>query len=63
MKKTFCTVLATMLAVGAFAQEIKVKNGEIKLDDKVVAYVEGKKQTFDVLSLDKQYTVSGLNFL
>lgn len=64
MKKTFCTVLATMLTVGAFAQEIKVKNGEIKLDDKVVAYVEGKKQTFDVLSLDKQYTVSAeLKFL
>lgn len=64
MKKTFCTVLAAMLAVGAFAQEIKVKNGEIKLDDKVVAYVEGKKQTFDVLSLDKQYTVSAeLKFL
>lgn len=64
MKKTFCTVLATMLAVGAFAQEIKVKNGEIKLDEKVVAYVEGKKQTFDVLSLDKQYTVSAeLKFL
>lgn len=64
MKKTICTVAATMLAVCAFAQEIKVKNGEVKLDDKTVAYVEGKKQTFEVLSLDKQYQVSAeLKFL
>ncbi|OXA70301.1 hypothetical protein B0A67_16035 [Flavobacterium aquidurense] len=53
-----------MLAVCAFAQEIKVKNGEVKLDDKTVAYVEGKKQVFDVLSLDKQYSVNAeLKFL
>ncbi|MFG4002410.1 hypothetical protein [Flavobacterium aquidurense] len=64
MKKTICTVIASMLAVCAFAQEIKVKNGEVKLDDKTVAYVEGKKQVFDVLSLDKQYTVNAeLKFL
>lgn len=64
MKKTICTVIASMLAVCAFAQEIKVKNGEVKLDDKTVAYVEGKKQVFDVLSLDKQYSVNAeLKFL
>lgn len=64
MKKTICTVIASMLAVCAFAQEIKVKNGEVKLDDKTVAYVEGKKQIFDVLSLDKQYSVNAeLKFL
>ena len=64
MKKTTCSVIATMLTVCAFAQELKVKNGEVKLDDKIVAYVEGKKQTFEVLSLDKQYTVNAdLKFL
>lgn len=64
MKKTIYSVIATMLTVGAFAQELKVKNGEVKLDDKIVAYVEGKKQNFEVLSLDKQYTVNAdLKFL
>ena len=64
MKKTICSVIAAMLTVCAFAQELKVKNGEVKLDDKTVAYVEGKKLAFEVLSLDKQYTVSAeLKFL
>jgi hypothetical protein len=53
-----------VLAVCAQAQEIKIKNDEVKLDDKVVAYITGKKPSLQVLSLDKQYTVNAeLKFL
>jgi hypothetical protein len=64
MKKNISIVIATIFTVCAYAQEIKVKNNEIKFDDKVVGYVEGKKQNFQVLSLDKQYAVNAeLKFL
>lgn len=58
MKKIICTVTAALLTVCAFAQEIKIKNDEVKLDDKAVAYIEGKKPNLQILSLDKQYSVS-----
>lgn len=64
MKKIICTVTAALLTVCAFAQEIKIKNDEVKLDDKAVAYIEGKKPNLQILSLDKQYSVSAeLKFL
>jgi len=64
MRKLVCAALALMLTASVFAQELKVKNGEVKLDDKTVAYIEGKKQNFKVLSLDKQYSVDAeLKFL
>jgi hypothetical protein len=64
MKKSICSVLTTILTICAYAQEIKVKNDEVKLDDKTVAYVEGKKPSLKILSIDKQYAVNAeLKFL
>ncbi|MFH6996627.1 hypothetical protein ACHRVZ_01780 [Flavobacterium sp. FlaQc-57] len=64
MRKSICTVIATILTICSYAQEIKVKNDEVKLDDKTVAYITGKKPSLQILSLDKQYTVNAeLKFL
>ncbi|WP_289665445.1 hypothetical protein [Flavobacterium panacagri] len=64
MKKILCSLTAIIFTICATAQEIKVKNNEVKIDEKVVAYMEGKKPNFQILSLDKQYTVSAeLKFL
>jgi hypothetical protein len=64
MNKSICTVVATVLTMYAYAQEIKIKNDEVKLDDKAVAYITGKKPNLQILSLDKQYSVDAeLKFL
>lgn len=64
MKKVICSLLVTMLTICAYAQEIKIKNDEVKLDEKTVAYITGKKPSLQILSLDKQYTVNAeLKFL
>lgn len=64
MKKSICSVIATILTFCAYAQEIKIKNDEVKLDEKVVAYIEGKKPNFQISNLDKQYVVNAeLKFL
>lgn len=53
-----------MLTIFTYSQEIKIKNDEVKLDEKTVAYITGKKPSLQILSLDKQYTVNAeLKFL
>ncbi|WP_264553337.1 hypothetical protein [Flavobacterium sp. N2038] len=64
MKKVICSLIVTMLTICAYSQEIKIKNDEVKLDEKIVAYITGKKPSLQILSLDKQYTVNAeLKFL
>lgn len=58
MKKYFCTVVTVLLTVGAFAQKIKIDKGEIKLDEKTIGYIEGKKPVFKVYNLDKSFSVT-----
>lgn len=48
-------VISTMLvAISAFSQEIKIKKGELLLDDKVVAKVEDKKEVYSFSDLNGQ---------
>lgn len=57
MKKNILVILVLLLSVGSFAQKIKISKGEIKLDNKIVAYVEGKKPSFKIANLDKSYSL------
>ncbi|MBP4137453.1 hypothetical protein [Flavobacterium geliluteum] len=57
MKKSFCTVVAFLLTVGVYAQKIKIDKGEIKLDEKTIGYIEGKKPVFKIYNLDKSSSV------
>lgn len=58
MKNNFLTLLILLFAISNYAQKIKIDKGEIKLDEKTVAYIEGKKPLFNVSSLDKNYKMS-----
>lgn len=58
MKNNFLTLLILLFAISNNAQKIKIDKGEIKLDEKTVAYIEGKKPLFKVSSLDKSYKMS-----
>jgi hypothetical protein len=57
MKKVVFTAITVLIGICAFAQKIKIDKGEIKLDEKTVAYIEGKKTLFKIFNLDKTYTV------
>jgi len=39
------------------AQKIKVDKGEIKLDEKTIGYIEGKKPLFKIYNLDKSVAI------
>lgn len=57
-------MLAAIFTICSYAQEIKIKNDEVKLDNNTVAYITGKKPNLQILSLDKQYAVDAeLKFL
>ncbi|MCD9576641.1 hypothetical protein [Flavobacterium soyae] len=58
MKQFFLTILILLFTISNYAQKIKIDKGEIKLDEKPVAYIEGKKPSFKVSSLDKNYKMS-----
>lgn len=52
-------VISTMLVgISAFSQEIKIKKGELLLDDKVVAKVEDKKNIYSFSDLNGQLKFS-----
>ena len=44
-----------LISISGFAQKIKIDKGEIKLDEKTIGYIEGKKPIFKIYSLDKSY--------
>lgn len=58
MKKEILTLLVLLLSIGIFAQKIKIDNGEIKLDEKTVGYIEGKRPIFKIYNLDKSYAIT-----
>jgi len=58
MKKNFLTVIIVLISVYGFAQKLKIDKGEIKLDEKLIGYVEGKKPLFKIYSLDKSYVIT-----
>ncbi|MEO8239273.1 MAG: hypothetical protein ABI793_14365 [Flavobacterium sp.] len=58
MKRIVLTAVAVLIGIGAFAQKIKIDKGEIKLDDKTIGYIEGKKPLFKISNLDKSYSVT-----
>lgn len=58
MKRVVVTVVAVLIGIGAFAQKIKIDKGEIKLDDKTIGYIEGKKPVFKIYNLDKSFSVT-----
>jgi hypothetical protein len=59
MMNTKIFVISTMLVgISAFSQEIKIKKGELLLDDKVVAKVEDKKEVYSFSDLNGQLKFS-----
>lgn len=58
MKNNILTVLIVLISAFGFAQKIKIDKGEIKLDEKTIAYIEGKKPLFKISNLNKNYTVT-----
>lgn len=58
MKQKILTLFLVLFTINNFAQKIKIDKGEIKLDEKTVAYIEGKKPLFKISSLDKNYKIS-----
>ncbi len=50
--------VAVLIGTGAFAQKIKIDKGEIKLDEKTIGYIEGKKPAFKIYNLDKSFSVT-----
>jgi hypothetical protein len=58
MKKNILTLLIVLISTCSFAQKIKIDKGEIKLDEKTIGYIEGKKPLFKISNLDKSYSVT-----
>lgn len=58
MKQNFLTLLILLFVLIVNAQKIKIEKGEIKLDEKTVGYIEGKKPIFTIYNLDKSYAIT-----
>ena len=58
MKKNILTLIVVLISICGFSQKIKIDKGEIKLDEKTIGYIEGKKPVFKIYNLDKSYTVT-----
>jgi hypothetical protein len=58
MKRMVLTAVAVLVSICAFAQKLKIEKGDIKLDQKTVAFIEGKNPVFKISNLDKSYTVT-----
>ncbi|WP_341965869.1 hypothetical protein [Flavobacterium psychrophilum] len=64
MKKQIATLVLLITTVISSAQKLSIEKGEIKLDEKTVAYIEGKKPFFKVLNLTRDYSINAeLKFL
>ncbi|WP_129747695.1 hypothetical protein [Flavobacterium anhuiense] len=58
MKKNILALIVILISTCSFAQKLKIDKGEIKLDDKTIGFVEGKKPLFTIFSLDKNYSIT-----
>jgi hypothetical protein len=64
MKKQIVTLVFLFITVLASAQKLTIEKGEIKIDEKTVAYIEGKKPFFKVFNLARDYSINAeLKFL
>ncbi len=57
MKKYFLTLIVMLIGINNFAQKVKIDKGEIKLYDKTIGFIEGKKPIFTIFSVDKNYSI------
>lgn len=58
MKKYILIAIVLLLNTVSFAQKLKIDKGEIKLDNKTIGYVEGKRPVYKYYNLDKTYSVT-----
>ncbi|MBF7092631.1 hypothetical protein IUY40_13930 [Flavobacterium sp. ALJ2] len=58
MKKYILMALILLVNTVSFAQKLKIEKGEIKLDDKTLGLVEGKRPIYKYYNLDKTYSVT-----
>lgn len=58
MRNYFLTLFILLYTVCVSAQKIKIEKGEIKLDEKTVGYIEGKKPIFTIYNVDKSYVIT-----
>jgi hypothetical protein len=58
MKKNLLTLIVMLISICGFAQKLKIDKGELKLDEKTIGFVEGKKPLFTIFSLDKSYSIT-----
>lgn len=58
MEKNILTAIVVLISLCSFAQKIKINKGEIKLDEKTIAYIDGKNPVFKISNSDKSYTVT-----
>lgn len=52
MKKNILTVIIVLISVFVFAQEIKIKKGQVLLDGKPIANIESKIRDYKISNLD-----------
>jgi hypothetical protein len=58
VKKDILTLIVVLISISGFSQKIKIDKVEIKLDEKTIGYIEGKKPVFKIYNLDKSYAVT-----
>jgi len=56
--KYILTLFTVLISTCIHAQKIKIDKGEIKLDEKTIGYVEGKKPLFKIYNLDKSVAIT-----
>jgi hypothetical protein len=58
MKTYILTLFTVLISTCIHAQKIKIDKGEIKLDEKTIGYIEGKKPLFKIYNLDKSVAIT-----
>ncbi|MBF7093171.1 hypothetical protein IUY40_16690 [Flavobacterium sp. ALJ2] len=58
MKKIILVTIVLLISICTSAQKLKIVKGEIKLDDKTIGYVEGKRPIYKYYNMDKTYWVT-----
>jgi hypothetical protein len=58
MKTYILTLFTVLISTCIQAQKVKIDKGEIKLDEKTIGYVEGKKPFFKIYNLDKSVAIT-----
>jgi hypothetical protein len=56
--KYILTLFTVLISTCIHAQKIKIDKGEIKLDEKTIGYLEGKKPLFKIYNLNKSVAIT-----